>query len=95
LLRRPTVNELKFKSQLYEAVSSVTGNIAEGFGRRSHRDFARFLDYSLGSLNEVTERLEDGLARGYWRAEDVSESFRLATRLGSTLTRLLRHLRDD
>ncbi len=94
LLERPRVNELRFRSQLAEAAASVPSNIAEGFSRRSHADFARFLDYSTGSLNEVTDRLEDGLARGYWTPDEVSECFRLATRLRSTLGRLLRHLRS-
>jgi four helix bundle protein len=95
LLDRPRVNDLRFRSQLSEAVASVTGNIAEGFGRRSHADFARFIDYARGSLNEITERLEDGLARGYWTPDDVSESFRLATRLDSALERFLRYLRNS
>ena len=71
--------DLRLRSQLSDAVSSVTGNIAEGFGRKSHADFARFIVYSFSSLDETTCRLEDGLIQGCWSADEISEAFRLRT----------------
>src|SRR3954470_24946660 len=38
--------------QLYEALGSIGANISEGFSRQSHRDRARFYEYSLGSARE-------------------------------------------
>ena len=43
---------LDLSSQLYSAVGSVSSNIAEGYSRGSHKDQARFYEYSLGSSRE-------------------------------------------
>ena len=41
------------KDQLVSAVASVGANIAEGYGRGSNADRARFFSYSLGSAREA------------------------------------------
>lgn len=53
-------NEIKnfsFKDQLNRASLSISNNIAEGFGRRSNKEFKRFLKISLGSAFEVNSML--------------------------------------
>ncbi|GAB2552332.1 four helix bundle protein [Spirosoma aerophilum] len=42
-----------FKDQICRASVSISNNIAEGFDRHSELDFARFLNYSRTSSNEV------------------------------------------
>ena len=44
-------------SQLRRSVSSVPSNIAEGCGRGTDADFARFLQIALGSASEVEYQL--------------------------------------
>jgi four helix bundle protein len=43
---------LELSNQLYSAVGSISSNIAEGYSRGSHKDQARFYEYSLGSSRE-------------------------------------------
>src|SRR5262249_17957506 len=58
---RRSVDDWNFRNQLRDAVSSVTCNIAEGFGRYRHREFAQFLNIARGSLLEVTDHVRDAV----------------------------------
>lgn len=40
-------------SQMKRSSSSITTNIAEGAGRNTNKDFARFLAIAYGSTNEL------------------------------------------
>jgi four helix bundle protein len=44
-------------NQVRRSAASVPANIAEGAGRRTDADFARFVDYALGSANETQYHL--------------------------------------
>lgn len=43
---------VKLSSQLYEALGSISANLAEGYSRGTGKDRARFYEYSLGSARE-------------------------------------------
>lgn len=53
-------NEEKFgmTSQIRRAASSVGANIAEGAGRGTNKDFANFINISIGSLAELENYIE-------------------------------------
>lgn len=48
-----SAHQWDLSSQLLRASVSVPSNIAEGHGRGTPKDFAHFLDFSMGSLREV------------------------------------------
>lgn len=45
------------RDQIRRAAVSSMSSIAEGYGRRSNREFANFLSYSQGSIAEVQSYL--------------------------------------
>jgi len=57
--------EFDFRNQIQRAATSVMNNIAEGFERRTKKDFAHFLDLAKGSAGEVRSMLYLGEDRGY------------------------------
>ena len=64
-------------SQLKRAAYSVPSNIAEGAGRRTVKDFLRFLDIAKGSINEVQYFLHLAARLDYLQESDV-DSLRVA-----------------
>src|SRR6185503_10130836 len=43
---------ISLAGQLYEALGSISANLAEGYSRGTGRDRARFYEYALGSARE-------------------------------------------
>lgn len=52
------LNNYSLKDQIRRASLSIILNIAEGSARKSDREFSRFLQLSLGSVNEVVACLD-------------------------------------
>lgn len=49
----PTNEEYGLTSQLRRAAVSISSNISEGCGRRTNKDFSKFLHNAFGSLKEI------------------------------------------
>lgn len=95
LCDRPSVrNDSKFRDQIIPAASSVAANVAEGYGRGSPGDFARFISIALGSLRETETWLRDGIDRQYWSADQAANALLLCKRLTVGLGRLRTYLRS-
>jgi four helix bundle protein len=74
---------LDLASQLYEAMGSVSANIAEGYSRSSHKDQVRFFEYALGSARESRN--------WYWAGRNVLTPPVALHRI-RLLTQIIRHL---
>jgi len=94
LLEPPELKrDFRFCDQMRDAAASAPRNIAEGFGRRSHADFARFLDVARGSLAESQNHLQDAVDRGHLDATEFQRLNSLSERASAAVARLQRYLR--
>ena len=80
--------DLRYRGQTLDASGRPSANFAEGFLRSSPGDFARFLDYGVGSIGETERRLHDGIRLRYFSAADCAAAFRLGRRTAPALINL-------
>ena len=71
-LETPFANDWKRRGQLEDSVAGPPGHVAEGFGRFSPADFAKFLVIARSSLMESQNHLRDAVDKKY-----ISEATRL------------------
>ncbi len=82
------------REQIQRASISVVSNIAEGFGRRSRKEFIQFLFVAKGSIAEVQSQLYIALDQSYITQEVFSmlydKSEEVAKLLSGFITYLLK-----
>lgn len=69
--RAAAAHDFKFRDQLQDAARSAPRNIAEGFARYKHKEFAQFVRIANGSLGEVLNHFVDAVDNGYLSAEEL------------------------
>jgi four helix bundle protein len=92
---RTTFNRnLELRDQLRDAASSARRNIAEGFGRRTHRDIANFCNVALTSVNEVQDELGEAVDDGYVTSADIALALNLCKRTTVATSRFRNSVRS-
>ena len=81
----PKEERFGITSQIRRAASSIGANLAEGCGRRSDREMARFVQIAMGSAAEVSYHLLLCRDLGLLEAEEFN-------RLGSATEEIMRML---
>ena len=67
----PKKEDYALCSQLRSAAISITGNIAEGFGRGHKKDKINFYLFSRGSSFEVQSHMFSGKTAGYFSERQI------------------------
>lgn len=80
------------RSQLQRAAVSIPSNIAEGSGRRSDKEYVRFLRIAYGSACEVETQAELIQRVGYSDKSAVKSVVDQAIAVRMMLSGLIRHL---
>ncbi|MBZ5668469.1 MAG: four helix bundle protein [Acidobacteriia bacterium] len=81
------------RDQLCRAAISSMSNIAEGFARKSDREFAHFLDIAKGSATEVQSLLYVASDVGYVTRDEFDRLYKLAAEAASLISGLISYLR--
>lgn len=87
--------DYSLRDQLRRASVSVMSNIAEGFARRTPRDFANFLGMARSSTAEVQSQLYVALDLGYLSAERFRELYGLAEEISRMTQGFSKYLRAN
>ena len=90
--RPPIKRDFKFRDQLSDSAASAPRNIAEGFGRFHHPEFARFARIARGSEQEVLNHFYDAHRRGFISDADLAAGEHAARKALKALNGLIRYL---
>ena len=91
----PKEEKYELTSQLQRAALSVPLNIVEGCGRFTDKDFAHFLDNSLGSVNETDYCCFAALELKYITQDEYDKVNKLLNETRAMLISFLKFLRGD
>ena|SRR2546426_7636 len=83
------------RNQLQRATVSVMANIAEGFGRRSDKEFANFLNMAHGSVSEAQSHLYVALDLKYIDQPSFAKVYDLLEEVSRMTLVLAQHLRGS
>lgn len=80
-------------NQIRRAAVSIMANIAEGFGRRSDKEFANFLNISHASTAEVQSHLYVALDLNYINQEEFNQAYDLLSETSKMTVNLANYLK--
>ena len=86
--------DLRLTGQIQGAATSCMANIAEGFIRRSDKEFIQFLYISMSSSAEVRSHLYVALDQGYVNQQQFDELYGQADKIGKMISNLIKYLRN-
>jgi four helix bundle protein len=88
----PSEERYGLTSQIRRSAVSIPSNIAEGCGRGTDADFARFLQIALGSASELDYQLELAVDLGMLPRDDSQGPRALVIEVKKMLTALVKRL---
>jgi four helix bundle protein len=91
----PQREQFGLTSQLRRAVISIGANVAEGSGKNSDRDFARFLEQAYGSAMESASLILLAVELGYLKVQSASDALEQLHGLSNQIAALNRSLKVE
>jgi len=82
-------------SQMRRAAVSVPGNIAEGSGRKSQKEYLHFLHIAFSSLTELGYYIGLSKELGYWKSDKCQELKKAHGEITKVLQGLIKRINKD
>jgi four helix bundle protein len=96
LTKQPAfTKDFGLKDQIQRAAVSVMANIAEGFDRRTKKEFTNFLSIALSSATEVKSHLYVALDQGYITKADFDAAYERCTQASRLIFGFMKYLSDS
>lgn len=89
----PSNEQYGLTSQMRRSAISIPSNIAEGYGRNSTGDYARFLQIAVGSTFELQTQIEIAFNLKFITQEDFITNLEKAKELDRMLLSLIRKIK--
>jgi four helix bundle protein len=89
------LDDFGFRNQIQRASISISNNIAEGFDRKSDREFKRFLSIAIGSTSEVKSMVFIAFHLGYIKEADQRELVGHLDVIGKMINSLINFLTKE
>jgi four helix bundle protein len=86
-------NDFSFKNQIERASVSIMNNIAEGFERKSNKEFTYFLYVAKGSCGEVRSMLHVAKDLGRINDNQFLELYTISIEISKLLSGLIKSLK--
>ena len=90
----PRQENYALADQIRRSSVSIPSNIAEGYGRSTPRDYARFLAMARGSSYELETQIILCVELGYIQQEDTISALGLCKEVEKIITRILQKLEN-
>jgi len=87
------VKNFSFRDQIRRAALSIILNIAEGSAKKSDKEFARYLETSIGSINEVVACIDIMKELGKIEDGEYKELLKISEELAKQLGGFIKKLR--
>ncbi|HQM30216.1 MAG TPA: four helix bundle protein [Syntrophales bacterium] len=87
--------DMRLTSQIQAAATSCMANIAEGFERRSDKEFVQFLYIAMASTAEVKSHLYVALDQAYIEVKHFDDIYDQAITTSKMISSLIKYLRKS
>ncbi|MBI4331235.1 MAG: four helix bundle protein [Chloroflexi bacterium] len=84
--------DVSLARQMQRSAVSVVSNIAEGFERRSNKEFANFLYMAKGSCGELRSQLWLTLDLGYVSRDEFQKAYEAAETISRSLAGFIKYV---